>query len=137
MIARYPVAAAHSPTSSSGFSLDSYAAAAAAADAHEPTSRAPPLKLEPTTFNSLNKVNAVALTAANVSGGGGAMPHRTTTVSIGHSGHSGLGHHLSPSSSDSGSVSPPSYASLTSTYASLVKAEPLFIGNPMSIGIDT
>jgi hypothetical protein len=131
LIARYPVAAAHSPTSSSGFSLDSYAAAAAAADAHEPTSRAPPLKLEPTTFNSLNKVNAVALTAAT--GSGGALPHRTT-VSIGHS---GLGHHLSPSSSDSGSVSPPSYASLTSTYASLVKAEPLFIGNPMSIGIDT
>lgn len=85
-------------------------------------------KNEP-TFNSLNKVNSVNL-----------LPHSntpttptTTTVTINNSQQQS---NLSPSSSTS-SISPPSYASLTSTYASLIKSEPMFCSSSMSMGIDT
>jgi hypothetical protein len=88
------------------------------------------------TFNSLNKVNAVALSAVQVTSS--AVGPQVTTVNISNSNHHANmhNHNLSPSSSTS-SISPPSYASLTSTYASLIKSEPMFGANSMSIGIDT
>lgn len=112
--------------SSSSFSVDSYQTADSDSmlkSAHDP-------KHEP-TFNSLNKVNAVALSQVTGNSGVTNAP-QVTTVSI----SSNAMHNLSPSSSTS-SISPPSYASLTSTYASLIKSEPMFGANSMSIGIDT
>lgn len=80
--------------------------------ADEPVMKHNFIKNEP-TFNSLNKVNSVHL-----------IPNQQSQPN------------LSPSSSTS-SVSPPSYASLTSTYASLIKTEPMFCTSSMSMGIDT